>query len=242
MSQTALITGSARRVGREVALHLAAKGWDVALHYNSSEKAAGKLMVELQKNFPEQTFVLFQSNLQNPFAVESLIPEVLRVFGRLDLLVNNAAVFEGATVFETHFDLLDRLMMINYRAPFLLIRDYARHVGKGMIVNFVDTRITNSKSDYAAYSLSKKALWELTKMAAFEFAPYIRVNAIAPGATLPPEDKDESYLWLLAKRTPMQKPSGIEPILKSLDYILDNDHLTGQLLFCDGGENLGQTD
>lgn len=241
MSQTALVTGSAKRVGREVVLHLASKGWNIALHYNSSEKAANKLQVELQKLYPNQNFVLFQSNLQNPFAVESLIPEVLRVFGQLDLLVNNAAVFEGGTVFETHFDLLDRLMMINYRAPFLLIRDFARHIGKGMVVNFVDTRITNSKSDYAAYSLSKKALWELTKMAAFEFAPFIRVNAIAPGATLPPEDKDESYLWLLAKKTPMQKPSGIEPILKSLDYILENDHMTGQLLFCDGGENLGQT-
>jgi len=241
MSQTALITGAAKRVGRKVALHLAAKGWNLALHYNTSEKAANKLIIELQKNYPDQEFVLFQSNLQNPFAVESLIPEVLRVFGQLDLLVNNAAVFEGSTIFETHFDLLDRLMMINYRTPFLLIRDFARQIGKGVIVNFVDTRVANSKSDYAAYSLSKKALWELTKMAALEFAPYIRVNAIAPGATLPPEDKDESYLWLIAKKTPMQKPSGIEPILKSLDYILENDHLTGQLLFCDGGENLGQT-
>ncbi|WP_372774444.1 SDR family NAD(P)-dependent oxidoreductase [Mangrovibacterium sp.] len=241
MSQTALITGSAKRVGREVALHLASKGWDIALHYNSSEKAANKLITELQKKYPEQKFVLFQSNMQNPFAVESLIPEVLKVFGQLDLLVNNASVFEGASIFETHFDFLDRVMMINYRAPFMLIRDLARHVGKGVVVNFVDTRITSSKSDYAAYSLSKKALWELSKMAALEFAPYIRVNAIAPGATLPPEDKDESYLWLIAKKTPMQKPSGIDPILKSLDYILENDHLTGQLLFCDGGENLGQT-
>lgn len=241
MSQTALITGSAKRLGREVALHLASKGWNLALHYNTSEKAAGKLIKELQKNYPDQEFALFQSNLQNPFAVESLIPEVLRVFGQLDLLINNAAVFEGSSIFDTHFDLLDRLMMINYRTPFLLIRDFARHIGKGMIVNFVDTRITSSKTDYAAYSLSKKALWELTKMSALEFAPYIRVNAIAPGATLPPEDKDESYLWLIAKKTPMQKPSGIEPILKSLDYIMENDHLTGQILFCDGGENLGQT-
>ncbi len=240
MKRTALITGAAKRVGREISLHLAEQGWDLALHYNTSEKAANKLITELQKNYPEQEFVLFQSNMQNPFAVESLVPEVLRVFGQLDLLVNNASVFEGASIFETHFDLLDRLMMINYRAPFLLIRDFARHIGKGLVINLVDTRITNSKSDYAAYSLSKKALWELTKMAALEFAPYIRVNAIAPGATLPPEDKDESYLWLLAKKTPMQKPSGIEPILKSLDYIVENDHLTGQLLFCDGGENLGQ--
>ncbi len=241
MTKTALITGSAKRVGREIALHLAANGWNLAIHYNSSGKAATKLLEELQETHPGAQFALFQSNLQNPFAVETLIPEVVKVFGQLDLLINNASVFEPANIRETHFDQLDREMMINYRAPFLLIRDFARRVGKGVIVNLVDTRITSSKSDYAAYSLSKKALWELTKMAALEFAPEIRVNAIAPGVTLPPENKDESYLWLLARKTPMKKPSGVEPILKSLDYILENNHLTGQLLFCDGGENLGVT-
>jgi len=241
MRKTALITGAAKRLGREMAEHLATKNWNLALHYNNSGKAAGKLQQELQEQYPDQQFVLFQSNLQNPFAVESLIPEVLRIFGQLDLLINNASVFEAAPIRETHFDLLDREMMINYRAPFLLMRDFARLVGQGQIINMVDTRITNSKSDHAAYSLSKKALWELTKMGALEFAPAIRANAIAPGVTLPPEDHDESYLWKLARKTPMKKPGGVTPILKSLDYILENDHLTGQLLFCDGGENLGLT-
>ncbi len=238
MGQVALITGSARRIGKGIALHLASKGWDLALHYNTSNRAAERLQTELQKEHPEQEFVLFQSDLQNPFAVEQLIGGVIEVFGKLNLLINNAAIFEASTIKESHFDLLDRLMMVNYRAPFLLTRDFARKVGPGIIVNMVDTRITTSHSDYAAYSLSKKALWELTKMAAFEFAPDIRVNAIAPGVNLPPEDKDESYLWNLARKIPMKKPGGIEPILKSLDYILDNDHLTGQLLFCDGGQNL----
>jgi len=238
MGKTALITGSARRIGKGIALHLASRGWNLALHYNTSNRAAERLQAELQKDYPDQEFVLFQSDLQNPFAVEQLVSGVIGVFGQLNLLINNAAVFEAATIKESHFDLLDRLMMVNYRAPFLLIRDFARHVGAGIIVNMVDTRITNSQSDHAAYSLSKKALWELTKMAAFELAPAIRVNAIAPGVTLPPEDKDESYLWNLARKIPMKRPGGIEPILKSLDYILDNDHLTGQLLFCDGGQNL----
>jgi len=192
----------------------------------------------LKSKYPDQEFVLFQSNLQNPFAVETLIPEVIRVFGSLRLLINNASVFEQATIKETIFDHLDSHMMINYRAPFLLMRDFANHSDEGLIINMLDTRITSSKPDFAAYSLSKKALWELTKMAALEFAPQIRVNAIAPGITLAPEDKDEAYLWNLAKKIPMKKPSGVSPILKSLDYILGNDHLTGQLLFCDGGENL----
>ena len=90
-----------------------------------------------------------------------------------------------------------------------------------------------------SYTASKSGVMGITRLLANEWAQYhINVNAIAPGVTLPPEDKDESYLWNLARKIPMQKPSGIEPILKSLDYILDNDHLTGQLLFCDGGQNL----
>jgi NAD(P)-dependent dehydrogenase (short-subunit alcohol dehydrogenase family) len=112
---------------------------------------------------------------------------------------------------------------------------------EGTIINFVDTRIVNNKSNFAAYSLSKKALWELTKMTALELGPKIRVNAIAPGLSLPPEEKGEDYLWKLAENITMKRPGGLEPILKSLDYILNNDYLTGQLLFCDGGENLGLT-
>ena len=104
----------------------------------------------------------------------------------------------------------------------------------------MDTRITSNKSNFAAYSLSKKALWEFTKMAALELSPKIRINAIAPGVTLPPEDEDENYLNNLAQNIPMKKPGGIEPILQSVDFILENNHLTGQLLFADGGENLGQ--
>jgi NAD(P)-dependent dehydrogenase (short-subunit alcohol dehydrogenase family) len=120
------------------------------------------------------------------------------------------------------------------------MRDFASHCKRGNIINFVDTRITNNKSNFAAYSLSKKGLWEATKMAALEFAPAIRVNAIAPGVTLAPEDRDENYLLNLAQLIPMKRPGGIEPIIKSFDYILENQHLTGQLLFADGGENLGQ--
>jgi NAD(P)-dependent dehydrogenase (short-subunit alcohol dehydrogenase family) len=132
-------------------------------------------------------------------------------------------------------------MNVNFRAPFILIRNFANMLRSGIIVNFTDSRIVTNKSDFAAYSIAKKALWELTKMAALEFGPEIRVNAIAPGLSLPPEEKGEEYLWKLAEKVAMKRPGGLEPILKSLDYILGNDYLTGQLLFCDGGENLGST-
>ncbi|MGQ8335606.1 SDR family NAD(P)-dependent oxidoreductase [Sunxiuqinia sp. A32] len=240
MKKTVLITGAAKRLGKEMAKHLAQKGWDVAIHYNSSAEPANMLREELMKCFPDGDFQLFQANLANRLEVENLVKEVLDKMGHLDLLINNASVFESAYLKNTDFNLLNEQMAVNFQAPFLLIRDFAKMVQEGVVVNLVDTRITSNKSNYAAYSLSKKVLWELTKMAALEFAPDIRINAIAPGAILPPEDKDENYLWDLAEQIPMKRPGGVEPILRNLDYILDNEYMTGQLLFADGGENLGK--
>lgn len=240
MNKTALITGASKRVGKAIAEHLAAEGWNVIIHFNSSEKPAQELKNELARNFPGQDFQTIQANLANDSQVENLIPQIVGKSGKFELLINNASVFNSGYISETNPELLNSHLNVNLKAPFLLIRDFAKYCKTGNIINFVDTRITTNKSNFAAYSLSKKGLWELTKMAALEFAPEIRVNAIAPGVTLPPEDKDEEYLWNLAKYIPMKKPGGLEPILKSIDYILGNNHLTGQLLFADGGEYLGQ--
>lgn len=240
-SKTAFITGAAKRVGRVLTLHLAAQGWNVAIHYNSSETEASLLQNELISSFPLQHFEIFKANLNNADEVETLIPQVLLSMQNIDLLINNASLFDRGNLLQTDTHFLDRQMNVNFRAPFMLMRDFALLVKKGLIVNFVDTRIVNNKSTFAAYSLSKKALWELTKMAALELGPSIRVNAIAPGLTLHPEGKDDDYLWKLAENIAMKRPGGLYPVLKSLDYILSNDYLTGQLLFCDGGENLGLT-
>jgi NAD(P)-dependent dehydrogenase (short-subunit alcohol dehydrogenase family) len=239
MNKTALITGAARRVGKAMALHLASQGWNIAIHYNTSELEARQFCDELMGTYPNQQFELFRADLNLPEEVELLIPQVIQKMKSLDLLINNASVFEPAKLGETTTGFLDRQMNVNFKAPFILLRDFAQLLKSGVIVNFVDTRIVNNQSNFAAYSISKKALWELTKMAALEFGPGIRVNAIAPGLTLPPEEKGEDYLLKLAEKIAMKRPGGLDPILKSLDYILDNDYLTGQLLFCDGGENLG---
>jgi NAD(P)-dependent dehydrogenase (short-subunit alcohol dehydrogenase family) len=194
---------------------------------------------ELIAAYPNQRFELFKTDLNVPEEVELLIPKVIDKLSGLELLINNASVFEPAQLSETSTDFFDRQMNVNLKAPFILMRDFARTLKSGLIVNFVDTRIVTNQSKFAAYSISKKALWEITQMAALEFGPEIRVNAIAPGLTLPPEEKSEEYLWKLSEKIAMKRPGGLDPILKSLDYILNNDYLTGQLLFCDGGENLG---
>jgi len=240
MNKTALITGASKRIGKAVAGHLAAAGWNVAIHYSSSGKDAEELVAGFRQKYPGQEFGAVQADLSKIAETERLISETVKRFGVFSLLINNASVFNRGKITETTTSLFDSQVNINLRAPFILIRDFANLCKEGNIINFADTRITTNKPDYAAYSLSKKALWELTKMAALELAPAIRVNAVAPGLTLPPEGKDENYLLRLAKNIPMEKPPGLEPVLKSIDYILGNSHLTGQLLFADGGENLGK--
>ena len=240
MNRTALITGASKRVGRALTEHLAASGWNVIIHFNSSGKDAEQLIQSLKLKFPTQSFNTVKSNLSKSSEVESLIPRIIKEYGNFHLLINNASVFDSGYIKETTFELFDLQIGVNLKAPFFLMRDFARGCKNGNIINFVDTRITSNKTNFAAYSISKKGLWNLTKMAALEFAPEIRVNAIAPGVTLPPEDKDEKYLKKMAQNIPMQKPGGIYPVLQSIDYIIQNEHLTGQLLFADGGENLGK--
>lgn len=240
MNKTALITGASKRVGRSLTEHLASAGWSVIIHFNSSEKEAGDLAKSLRKKFPKQEFETVNANFSKTSDVENFISRAVNRFGSIQLLINNASVFDPGYIKDTSVELFDKQMNVNLKVPFILTRDFGRHCIEGNIINFVDTRISSNKTNFAAYSISKKALWDLTKMAALEFAPKIRVNAIAPGVTLPPEDKDETYLQNLAQNIPMKKPGGILPILQSLDYIIQNEHLTGQLLFADGGENLGE--
>lgn len=240
MKNTALVTGAAKRIGKSIAEFLAEKGWNVIVHYNRSGNDAEAFVAALSLKFTTQKFVAVQANLSDKEDVLKLIPNMISEFGEIQLLVNNASVFNSGYLKETGFELFETQMNVNLKAPFFLIRDFANHCKKGNIINLVDTRITSNKSNFAAYSLSKKGLWDITQMAALELAPKIRVNAIAPGVTLSPENEDENYLENLAKGIPMKKPGGIEPIIKSINYILNNDHLTGQLLFADGGENLGK--
>ena len=242
MKKTAFITGSSKRVGRAITERLASQGWNVIIHYHLSEKEAQELEMILQEKYPDQKFSRIKANLSVELEVERLTPALVSEHGPFDLLINNASVFDRGYLANTSSTLFNSQINVNLKAPFILMRDFANLCKKGNIINLVDTRITNNKSNFAAYSLAKKGLWDLTQMAALEFATEIRVNAIAPGVSIPPEDKDEDYIWKLAQNIPMKKPSGIEPILKSLDFILDNNNLTGQLIFADSGEKLGKND
>lgn len=239
MNKTALITGASKRVGRAIVEMLASYGWSIIIHYHTSEKEAEELEAWLKKKYPNQEFYRVKANLEREEEVEAIIPSIIEKSGPFDLLVNNASLFDGGYLAKTGLQLFNSQMDVNFKAPFVLIRDFAEYCKKGNIINLVDTRITTNRSNFAAYSLSKKALWELTKMAALEYAPDILVNAIAPGMSIPPEGKSYEYLERLAAKIPAGKPVGLEPILKGIMYIIKSGGLTGQLLFADGGEHLG---
>ncbi|MCT4603492.1 MAG: SDR family oxidoreductase [Marinifilum sp.] len=233
-----LITGAVKRIGKEIAEHLAANGYNIALHYNSSKKQALELQAKLIGLYPLQRFKVFQCDLSNESDLEQFTDKVMNHFDKLDVLVNNASVFDPGIIRETDVKLFSNQMDVNLKAPFILSRDFVLNNRKGLIINFLDTRITGFSNSHAAYSISKVGLAHLTRMMALECGPDVRVNGIAPGATLPPEGEGEDYLKNLAEKTPMKVPGGIQPILKSVDYILENENLTGQILYCDGGEQL----
>lgn len=236
--KNALVTGAVKRLGKKISEQLADKGFNIALHYNSSKKEALDLQAKLIDLYPNQQFKIFQCDLSNELDLEQLMDKVMNYFNRLDLLVNNASVFDPGIIRETNAYLFNNQINVNLKAPFILCRDFVLNNKSGLIINMLDTRISGYSNSHAAYSISKVGLAHLTKMMALECGPDFRVNGIAPGATLPPEGKGLDYLENLALKTPMKLPGGVKPILQSLEYILENENLTGQILYCDGGEQL----
>ncbi len=236
MDQAVLVTGGAKRIGREIALFLAEKGYDIALHFGSSEKEAKEVSGLVAEK--GRRCRLFQCDLGDMKAVSSLIPDVRRSFPDLSLLVNNASIFKRARFMETDFDLFDRHFNINFKTPFFLSRDFARLCKTGQIINILDTKISKTLIEYFVYTLSKKALFEFTKMAAKELGPHIRVNGIAPGLILPASDMREKDFEKMGDHIPLQKTGNPQAIIQAVDFLIGNDFVTGETIFVDGGEHL----
>lgn len=233
----ALVTGCAKRIGRAIALTLAGKGYDIAIHYQHSRQEAQTLGEEIQALGRNSR--MYQGDLTQDEDILNLLPRVKADDIALELLVNNASIFEPATIQETELELFDRHWAANFKAPYFLSRDFARLYRKGNIINLVDTKVAKNDSAYAAYTLTKKALAELTKMAALELATDIRVNGICPGFILLPPGANPKDVEKIQQKVPLNRQGHIEPIERAVEYLLDNDFVTGQLLFVDGGEHLG---
>ncbi len=233
---TALITGAAQRIGQRIAVQLSRLGYKIALHYHQSDKEAQKTVQKIKRLGGEAG--LFPCDLSQSQAAQSLISRVLKNFPDLNLLINNAAIFKKSSFPDKNWDLFDRHIDINLKAPYILTAQFATACSQGQIINILDTHIVQNQTSHMAYLISKKALAELTKLSAVALAPHIRVNGIAPGLILPPKNKKDNYLHRLANKIPLKTKGNPYFIEQAVEFLLQNPFVTGQILFIDGGENL----
>jgi pteridine reductase len=234
--QTALITGAAKRIGRAVAVALAEEGANIVIHYRSSAQEAEELQVLLDQLGVQAWLV--QADFENAGETDALIGRALEVAGTLEILVNSASMFPKSTLEDVTFEEVVRNVQVNAWAPFVLSREFARLVGRGKIVNFLDSALNDYDWSHVAYYLSKHLFSVLTKMTALEFAPEITVNGVAPGLILPPPGTDESRLARLMNTVPLKRRGFPEEIAETVMYLLRSDFVTGHVIPVDGGRHL----
>ena len=235
LGKTALVTGAARRIGRQIAIALAKAGTNVVIHYRRSAEEAESLRTELIQLGVKAWLV--RADFEN-LEINTLFKDAVQYAGSIDFLVNNASSFVPRTVEDIEFTQLMRDLQVNAWSPFALSREFARHFGQGKIVNLLDTRVLGYDRSHMAYILSKKLLLAFTEIMAIEFAPRVTVNAVAPGLILPPEGKDEGYLDKLAPGIPLEKHGGSGDVSDAVLYLLGSGFVTGQVLYVDGGRHL----
>lgn len=237
-TQGALITGAAKRLGRSMALYLAQQGYDIALHYHHSAQEAECLDQEIQQYGVRCQ--CFQADLRSPTAGHALMEQVTKGFPRLTVLINNASIYYPKGLSQTTLDDWEQMFAVHLRTPFFLMQQLAqRATAGGLMVNLIDADLNRQSTAYFPYLLSKKALAELTRMAAYHLAPQWRVNGIGPGYMLEPIDGSISNPESVIRRIPLQCQGSPEHIVKALDYLLKNEFVTGQILCVDGGASLG---
>jgi NAD(P)-dependent dehydrogenase (short-subunit alcohol dehydrogenase family) len=233
IKKTALVTGAAKRLGRAIALSLAENGFSIIVHYHTSRNEAIDLCEEIAHKNVEAWPV--KADLGNLRAPDALMNASMGFPGSLSVLVNNASIFLADTLADMTAGDFERTMRINAWAPLSLSRAFARKVKKGSIVNILDARLPAFDRSHAAYSLSKSVLMNATPMCALEFAPGIRVNAVAPGLILPPPGKDISYIENLKKRVPLRSYGAPRDIADAVMFLVKSRYCTGEILYIDGG-------
>ena len=239
--KVALITGSARRVGAVIARTLHDQGMNLVLHYRQSQQDAQQLQQELQEKRPNSV-ILVQADLLNNAKLTSTINASTKAWGRLDALINNASSFYPTplgSITEEHWD---DMMGSNLKAPLFLAQAAESVLRKhhGCIVNITDIHADRPLKNHCVYSASKAGLVMLTKSLARDLGPEIRVNAIAPGAILWPEnDLDELTKRRIISNTALKRRGGAEDIARAVLFLLrDADYITGQTITVDGGRSL----
>ena len=245
----ALVTGGARRLGRTIALALGRGGYDTAVHFNTSSRAAEETAAEI-RGFGVRSEVL-QADLLDPCAASGLVGEARAALGRrIGVLVNNASIFEPDTIETATLESWRDALEINLHAPFLLAQAFARQAPKSVpdgdgelaavaqIINLVDQRVVDPTPDFVSYSIAKSALWSFTRIAAIALAPDVRVNAIGPGPTVRNERQTAEHFAGQRGGTLLGRGANPEDISSAVNYLLNSKAITGQLLCVDGGQHL----
>jgi len=242
--KVALITGGARRIGAEITIQLHAAGYTTVIHYQTSQQHADSL-VEILNQHRAASACALSADLSDQSAVATLAQTVLDKYGRIDLLVNNASVYEPGSFDAITTDNWQQTIDINLRAPVLLaqslISPLRQH--RGCVINLLDVYSERPLKNYLTYSISKAALMMATRGMALELAPEVRVNGISPGSILWPEDAAEmSPLEQseMLKHIPLGKLGNKEDIAASVLYLAEAQYITGQIITVDGGRSLIQ--
>jgi NAD(P)-dependent dehydrogenase (short-subunit alcohol dehydrogenase family) len=238
----ALVTGAARRIGRAIALELAAHGWDVAVHCRSSLAEAEDVVRDCQRAGVRAG--AFVADLADEAACNALVPHVLQRFGRLHAVVNNASVFEYDSVASFSYEQMEHHWRANTAPAIVLARALHRACAaasdaeRGVVVNLLDQKLHNPNPDYLSYTLSKAALESATTLLAMALAPQVRVCAVAPGLTLPSGPMSERETEAAVRLTPLGRSSSTEDIARSVRFLLESPAITGSTLLVDGGAHL----
>jgi len=245
----ALVTGGARRLGRAMALTLADRGFDIALHYSGSADAAAETAAEITAKGVE--VVTLRADLLVEDESQALIGQATKALGRrLNVLINNASVFEYDTLQSANRTNWDRHIESNLRAPFVLTQNFAAQVppaqtdeageplARACIINMIDQRVRKLTPEFMTYTLAKMGLWALTQTSAQALAPTIRVNAIGPGPTMRGARQSADHFARQRAATVLKRGANPADITAAMAFILDSPALTGQLLCIDGGQHL----
>ena len=241
MNKTILITGAAKRIGKEIALSFFNKGWDIVIHYNSSKGEAEALAKKMNSERGNSAITV-QANLDDANEVKKLVEKTLSKNSRIDALINNAATFYPTPIGAFSEESWNTLMGSNLKAPLFLIQSFHKELEKhkGFIINFTDINVDRAFVNHSIYLAAKSGLQTLTKSLAKELAPNIRVNAIAPGAILEPPN----VKWTTKQKNniinavPMKRMGTEKDIVDAAMYLSEAEYVTGQILNIDGGKSL----
>jgi NAD(P)-dependent dehydrogenase (short-subunit alcohol dehydrogenase family) len=245
-----LVTGAGKRLGRAMALYLAERGHDVAVHYATSANEAEGVVRDIRAM--GRKAVAIQADLLVEDQTAQLVDQARAALAApLTVLINNASIFEYDTILTGTRQSWDRHMESNLRAPFVLTQHFAHQcppvghdaegeaVASGLVVNMIDQRVLKLTPEFASYTIAKMGLWALTQTAAQGLAPQIRVNAIGPGPTLRGTRQSPEHFARQRQSTVLQRGADAADVVAALGYFLDAKSVTGQLICTDGGQHLG---